>query len=764
MSVEDPPMDDELATQAGPRFAEWQMHVFPVDMRLGEDGKPAKTPLPGFMWKQRATTDVREVIDDVIEAESIVGAGNVGIGWALGLDDYVALDLDAEEPEWWRELSETAVNVTSRGEHRIYAMPSGRRIGNGLSKFPTQGWGEVRGAGGYIVVWWPGDRPGFDVTELGKIVVFPRPDWLSDAGEERPGVSYAQLEAFRATHTDGDVRRIRGFVTKLNDRAPGTSRNHWATVVACWIVREAAAGLVPAAEAFAALEAWWAQLPETEVDVKTGILKTRRLSEREIRRIECWAIGQLTAENVEETQAKAADHPPALTVDCQPGDEDQQDHCLPDRFWSRPNHAAVRDAAFGVGVSPEALMLVVIAAVAAHIPAAVVFPGKRRGVPNLLAGVVGTPGRGKGTTLDRALELVPPPPNAKRFKPGTAQGLVKQFYELVPSDPSDPKSAKVLRRHTHPVILRVDEIAKFTAATGKSEHGQNFIAEIKAAVFGEALGQSVATDDKNLGCDARSYRLVGMLGVAPGVAGPLFDDVDGGLPQRLLFAKLLRADQQPDGPLAPFDDMTDDDSEAWGGAQYAPLPRLRWNPPQGNAFADSEIVAKRVAEMNRVGWDLLDAHVPYLAHAVAAVLAYLDGRWLIQPVDLTLAGDVVDISRAVRSGLLDGLARSAATGAREKRQQRIDEAVATSAAVHAQQLDLDLLDYARRIVASVRAWHDEHGKWPTVRDLSRNANDRGAWQRGYEEALARNWLREELQPTGTGGSARRAVLLTEDSP
>jgi hypothetical protein len=181
-------------------------------------------------------------------------------------------------------------------------------------------------------------------------------------------------------------------------------------------------------------------------------------------------------------------------------------------------------------------------------------------------------------------------------------------------------------------------------------------------------------------------------------------------------------------------------------------------------FRDSESVAERIAVLNRTRWPLLDAHVPYLSHAVAAVLTYFDERWLTQPADLTLAGDVVAVSEAARTELLDRLDRDAARGQKKKRDERISEAKETAAAVHGQKLDLDRLDYARRIVAQVRELTAENGKPPTVRDLYQNVNDRGAWWLAYNEALARGWLREELQATGAGGSPRRCVIVTAEAP
>jgi hypothetical protein len=449
-----------------------------------------------------------------------------------------------------------------------------------------------------------------------------------------------------------------------------------------------------------------------------------------------------------------------------PASDVSPDGLLPERFWKRPNHAAVRDAALQIGVSPEALMLVVISLVAAHIPPAVTFPGGRQGVTNLLVGIIGAPGHGKGTTIDRGLELVPLPMLAGTYKPGTAQGLVKEFYELVPVNPEEPNGKKKLDRHSRPVFLRVDEVAKFTAATrGHNEHGDALVGELKQAVFGEGLGQSVATDEKRLQCEPWTYRLTGVLGVAPSAqAGSLFDDIDGGFPQRLLFANLLRPGQEPsDEELEPFDDEALDDDEADGGAgRYVKLTKLEWKPPppgRAEMFSDSKRVAGRIEQMTGTRRALLDAHLPYLAHAVAAVLAYFGGRWTIQPGDLTLALDVVKVSQAARRGLLAHLERSAADGRKRKR----DEQVATVTATESAREQLRRFQGAEALVHKARELAADKGEPPTRRELQRVYSKR-RWAVDYAEAKKLGWLVGEPQPTSTGGLPRVVVIVTESAP
>jgi hypothetical protein len=75
----------------------------------------------------------------------------------MALDFDVAMD---DEPEWVGKLAGYAVNLTARGRHLIFRQPAGMAVSNSTSRFPTQGWGEVRGVGGYIVIF-AADRPGF---------------------------------------------------------------------------------------------------------------------------------------------------------------------------------------------------------------------------------------------------------------------------------------------------------------------------------------------------------------------------------------------------------------------------------------------------------------------------------------------------------------------------------------------------------------------------------------------------------------------------
>ena len=112
-----------------------------VPSRYGRE--QTKRPPRGYLWKERASSNVNHVAQDFTDAIADHSEGSLGIGWALGIDGYVALDLDAPTaPDWWGQVDGGAVNTTKRGVHIIYRMPTGMSPGNGLAKFPSKGWGK----------------------------------------------------------------------------------------------------------------------------------------------------------------------------------------------------------------------------------------------------------------------------------------------------------------------------------------------------------------------------------------------------------------------------------------------------------------------------------------------------------------------------------------------------------------------------------------------------------------------------------------------
>jgi hypothetical protein len=225
--------------------------VFPVEAE-------SKAPLPGFMWKQQATSKINEVVEDFEYAIRLWGPENVSVAWACGLDGYGAADLDAADaPDWWAELRRTAViNYTRRGEHVIHKFPAGMTPGNSTAGFPTTGWGEFRGASGYIVIAGP-DRIGMNVDDLANAVEFPRPEWLRESGDNADAVDGEAVAAFIAEHTESRGNALGGLRTTIARRGEGTSIHEHSRNMLCMAAREAAAGLYSATDGIDAVREWW---------------------------------------------------------------------------------------------------------------------------------------------------------------------------------------------------------------------------------------------------------------------------------------------------------------------------------------------------------------------------------------------------------------------------------------------------------------------------------------------------------------------------
>lgn len=445
---------------------------------------------------------------------------------------------------------------------------------------------------------------------------------------------------------------------------------------------------------------------------------------------------------------------------------------LPEEFWTRPLHASVRDAAAQIGVSAEGLMLTVLALVAAHVPPAIWLPGPpRRGTVNVLVCPIGPPGTGKGTLLDRAAELVPyptapvgcPHDYTRHHRLATGSGFIKAFYRSTTKaeKTNDPNLGEWVR-HGGPVVIRNNEIDKFAAATRRnSDNGDRLLGELKQAVSGEALGSSFATRGLDLQPEALSYRVVGLLGTAPAKAKPLFDDLGGGLPERLVFAPVL-----PSGGLAPLDPGPFTPGQGSSSTCPPPPPGslspLGWSLPKplpiGQHFSD----APEVTDWLNRSWrwrqvhpgDPLDAHRDYLRHMLSALVGLFDGRWDSTGEDFALAGMLMGVSVAVRARLLKAIAEEDRKAGEVRAKQARQSALAVDAAVSAQhQQRDDQLWVAKRAVKIAEQVKAKPGV--TVGELRQRVEGlrRAFWDQALEKAKTDGLVTEREEP-GQGTAMR----------
>ena len=286
-------------------YARVEMRVFPVHAIT-------KEPMPGYGWPQLATTKINEVVEDFDRAIQLWGEGNVSVGWALGLDGYVAIDIDAADPPWLPQIESGAgINITRRGRHLIFQNPEGLTPGNGVSGFPTQGWGEVRGAGGYIIIAGP-DRPGLNPMAIKRCRRFPRPEWLTAYGGYTNAATKAEVIEFARTYAATKGAQYLNWLPKaISEQWHPENEGHaqfGRHPLACeWMAKvadEAALGLYSFKDGLTIVRGWWHTVtpPERWTREWDGIVT--------------WAVGRALAK-VENppTDEDAGDEPVTLLGD-----------------------------------------------------------------------------------------------------------------------------------------------------------------------------------------------------------------------------------------------------------------------------------------------------------------------------------------------------------------------------------------------------------------------------------------------------------------
>ena len=280
---------DEGIVDLARHYGRAGLEIFPVH-------SVTKSPMPGYGWLSLATADDQYIMQDFITAGQLWGEDNVSIAWKLG-EGYVALDFDVDpEPAWASEIEPAAmINTTKRGRHFVFANPPGVTPGNGVSAFPSQGWGEVRGAGGYIIIGGP-DRPGLDVTDWQRrIQPFPFPEWLTPYGGYTNSATVEQVREFAQQHTaTKGAQYLNWLATAIetqwvpsNAGIPGVGRHPLACEWLAKVADESQLGLYPFADGVALIKRWWNSVVPPE----------RGSQSREWAGMLTWAVGRALAKS-----------------------------------------------------------------------------------------------------------------------------------------------------------------------------------------------------------------------------------------------------------------------------------------------------------------------------------------------------------------------------------------------------------------------------------------------------------------------------------
>lgn len=309
-------------------------------------------------------------------------------------------------------------------------------------------------------------------------------------------------------------------------------------------------------------------------------------------------------------------------------------------FWTaRPALTHIHTYARAQGVSPWATLGVVLARIVCQIPATVVLPKIVGGYAslNLAVNLVGPSGAGKGGAESVA-------PDAVRFEIkgfdehtlGTGHGIAHAYGHY-------DKATKTVMRDADSVLFSIQEVDHLTGHSGMT--GSTVLSEIRKFLMGEKLGSFYVDKEKRVEIGKHSYRGALVVGVQPGRAGVLLNDIDGGTPQRFLWLPVT----DPDVPDIPPDTPA---PMMWTLPRDVPADE-RPSGLRPIAVCDTAADAIRHArkEALRGRGNPLDGHALLVKERVAAALALLDGRYGITEDDWELAAIPMAVSNATRDAV-----------------------------------------------------------------------------------------------------------------
>lgn len=307
--------------------------------------------------------------------------------------------------------------------------------------------------------------------------------------------------------------------------------------------------------------------------------------------------------------------------------------------WARARFAAPW-AVFG------AVLLRVAASTGPHVQLPGVIGG--RASLNMIAAFVSASGGGKGIS-DKVARMAWPSPILER-PIGSGEGIAALF-----APPKKEGADRVTR-----AIINVTEIDTLSGIAARQ--GSILLAQLKAAVMGELIGQSNASEATSRVVQPHTYRMCMSVGAQPGHTSVIFNDSTGGTPQRILWFSTTDPDM-------PAEASPDPEPLNWDLPVWALQPSGIQTPsnevvdvPTEIAYGPSEIaetIVQAHLARQRGEADALDGHQMLTRCKVAATLAILHHRIEVSELDWQLSGEVMSVSDATRDWIVEQARQSA---------------------------------------------------------------------------------------------------------
>ena len=308
ISVTDPA--DHSTLEAALIYAKAGFYVGPLKAGTKNPGS-----VLGDNWHQKTTRDPQVIV-------AMFAGTDHGVFLHVGRSDALVFDVDNPEqlPELlrraFREVTppyqSTRPDTPGRGRY-VFRQPPGRDLGNSLGRLGN-GWGEVRGRNGVIVVT-PTCHPDggrYQWIQTGAVPALPDyvAELLPDALEASEAATDGQVAAFLEKFSDPaepDSRdllgmRIRDFQRKVDG---GEARHATMPGHLAGAMKEAAAGLLDAKLAADTLQAVFLDVVARPPNsAKQSAPRTGAVATNEWRGLLAWAVGQAAAADPAETRQR----------------------------------------------------------------------------------------------------------------------------------------------------------------------------------------------------------------------------------------------------------------------------------------------------------------------------------------------------------------------------------------------------------------------------------------------------------------------------
>jgi len=407
---------------------------------------------------------------------------------------------------------------------------------------------------------------------------------------------------------------------------------------------------------------------------------------------------------------------------------------LPDGFWySRPELAHIRTAAWSRAQSPDVVLHGVLARIAAlrdpnlRVESGIGQPASL----NYYALIVGPSGDGKTSGLAVAEELVHCPNRIDDFEGqqplGTGEGIAEAYMGMETATTLDnrgkEKQVKIRKKVRDRALFYVDEgerLLRLAERTGATS-GET----LRSAWAGVGIGARNANAETTRIIPAYSYSLGVIVGMQPNWAERVLVDQESGSPQRFVWAT-------SDDPQMPTQRI-----EWPGDLPWNPDVLMKWVRMDMPEPLKAALYAERLARKRReIIIEPLDAHRPLTLVKLSGLLALLNGRVDVNDEDWSLAEMIWTTSAAVRDQVVTQAQTRIDREAADKQRRLIDlqeEIAGRKAAVP---------DKLTRIARNVAIKVHEHGI-PFPRSEARhlvNSRDRRFFDAAAEIAISRGWL------------------------